>query len=66
MKVKPHLTSPTKMTKEKEYIIINRKKQIRCPEPRCNKMFMLGELASGTKIEVKCPRCKTLCRYHKL
>jgi phage FluMu protein Com len=52
------------MTDERQFIEINRDKEIRCPE--CNRKFLEGELSEGTKIEIKCPRCKTLCRFEKL
>lgn len=59
---------------EKAYIIIDRTKEIRCqnvvPDKHdllktriCNKMFGLGELGEGGKIEFKCTRCKKFARF---
>lgn len=34
--------------------------EVRCLEPRCNRLLFKGRLGKGTAIEIKCPKCKTI------
>lgn len=47
--------------KDKQYIVVNDSSQLRCP-------YCYRQLAKGDpgKIEIKCPRCKALCRFETL
>lgn len=40
--------------------------EIRCTNPNCNKLFGKGDLGPGSTIEIKCPRCKTMCRFMRI
>lgn len=46
------------------YIEINRGEELRCPI--CGKLILKGELGAGGRIEHKCQRCKTMCRFESL
>jgi len=48
---------------QKNYIVINTNSELRCSNPNCKKL--LGKGIPGT-IEIKCPRCKTLCRFKSI
>ena len=41
-------------------IPVDSNKELRCP--KCDRLLLKGCVAQGTAIEVKCPRCKILCR----
>ncbi|MCK9357787.1 MAG: Com family DNA-binding transcriptional regulator [Dehalococcoidia bacterium] len=36
--------------------------EVRCTEPRCNRLLFKGRIAPGSSIEIKCPKCKTIGR----
>jgi len=45
-------------------IPVERGNELRCPE--CKKLLSKGDLGEGGSIEIKCARCKTLCRFMQL
>jgi hypothetical protein len=47
-------------------IPIDSDSEFRCSDPNCNKLFAKGDLGRGSTIEIKCPRCKTMCRFMKI
>lgn len=48
---------------DSEYILVDKDSELRCPNPECRKL--LGKGNPGA-IEIKCPRCKTMCRFKSL
>ncbi len=55
---KPHQES------DDSFIPIDMDKELRCPG--CRKLLLKGDIEDGSKIEIKCPRCKQLCRFCKV
>ena len=63
MKTRASIRITTNKEEEPKFITVDRGKEFRCPYiyedgRQCNKMFFLGKLGRGTKIEKKCSRCK--------
>ena len=44
-------------------LTLRRGKEVRCPEPGCRRMLCRGDIKTGSKIEVKCPRCKRITLF---
>ena len=57
------MKTPNLANQEPEYILVDKDSELRCPNPDCRKL--LGKGSPGA-IEIKCPRCKTMCRFRSL
>jgi len=55
-----------------EYIKITKRDEMRCSWEDCGgekgkpRLFFIGELGIGSKIEVKCTRCKRISKFEKI
>ena len=63
----PYLRKTNSQDKNLPLLIpITEGSDIRCSDQNCNKLFAKGDLGRGSTIEIKCPRCKTMCRFMKI
>lgn len=60
MMQRQHLTKTT----EEQFIEVDRRAELRCHH--CNRLLALGNIGDRGKIELKCTRCKELCRFERL
>lgn len=60
--MKPQMQSP--ILESDRFIPIDMEREMRCPD--CHKLLAKGDIGSKGKMEIKCPRCKTMCRFCRL